>query len=112
MRRRPAPFRFEVASSTPWRIVCATYGLPVTGTSTAITRFFGLPLLLEPPQPAASTATPARRITSRRTTCSLQSGSPQVRLLDDAAGSDLGGRSLSDDSPRAGHPHGREHVRT
>src|SRR5215467_14045006 len=68
-----------------------------------MTRFFGLPLLLEPPQPAASRATPARRITSRRTTGSLQSGRSEVCLLDDAARGDLGGGTLGDDGARAEH---------
>src|SRR5262249_56460539 len=79
------------------------YGLPVTGTSTAITRFLGLLLVLEPPQPAASTATPARRIASRRTTGSLQSRGPEIRLLDDAARGDLGGGAFRDDGAGAEH---------
>src|SRR5690242_3132888 len=105
MRRPPPPFRFEAASSTPWRIVCAAYGLPVTGTSTAITKWPVVPLDDLPPHPAPSSARPARRNASRRTAESLQTGCSEVGLLNDAARGHLGDRALGDDGAGTEHEH-------
>src|SRR5215831_3697831 len=62
----PPELRFWAASATPCRTFSATYGLPVTGTSTATTIFppDARELL---PQPAASTATHMRSGTTPRT---------------------------------------------
>src|SRR5690242_1893775 len=105
MRKPPPPFRFEAASSTPWRIVCAAYGLPVTGTSTAITRWPVVPLDDLPPHPAPSSARPARRNASRRTAESLQTGCSEIGLLNDAAGGHLGEGALGDDRAGAEDEH-------
>src|SRR5262249_57713201 len=59
----------------------------------------------EPPQPPASRATPARRITSRRTSGSLQPSRSEVRLLDGAARGNLGGGALGDNGARAEDEH-------
>src|SRR5919204_3200649 len=91
---------------TPGRFVWATYGRPLPGTSTAITRPPTSPFERElPPQPTASSGTPARRIASRRTAKSLQPRRSQVRLLDDAARGDLRDRALGDDAPHGEHEH-------
>src|SRR5436305_7112291 len=105
----PPPFRFEAASSTPWRIGCATYGLPVTGTSTAITIRPEAPEELLP-QPAASSARPARNKASRRTGESLQTGSSEIGLLNDPARGDLRDRAFGDDRARREHEHTVGHA--
>src|SRR3954468_8924357 len=84
-------------------MVCATYGLPVTGTSTAITSRLDAPDDPLLPHPAASSARPARNRASRRTAESLQTGGSEIGLLDDPARGDLGDRALGDDGARAEH---------